>query len=375
MNRTRANHAGRAVDKSTFAATPVTTQLATSGVTRRGWLGWALGTSAVAATAELASLGGAWDHRALTLAAPQPAPLGAGPGTARLIHVGHCCHLIEMSGQRWLTDPWFFNPAFGSLTHTSALRADAVGALDGIFISHRHPDHFDLNALAQLDRRARVWTPDESVLAALRGLGFASVSLSSPWQTLALGDVEVSFVPAVHDVPEHSLMLAGHDARVLFCGDTGAHEHWAEIRRRYWPATALLPCDGTALRWEARQIMNPAEAARAARELGCPQLLQTHADASYTDPIARYLLSSTEEAPGASLERALAQAREGVLAQAREGALAQAREGVPQPAAGSPDLAPQLTRSVSHDFTPQFLPLAIGETRPLAAALSTTIRG
>jgi hypothetical protein len=257
-----------------------------------------------------------------------------------------------MSGQRWLTDPWFFNPAFGSLTHTSALRADAVGALDGIFISHRHPDHFDLNALAQLDRRARVWTPDESVLAALRGLGFASVSLSSPWQTLALGDVEVSFVPAVHDVPEHSLMLAGHDARVLFCGDTGAHE-----------------------RWEARQIMNPAEAARAARELGCPQLLQTHADASYTDPIARYLLSSTEEAPGASLERALAQAREGVLAQARERALAQAREGVPQPAAGSPDLAPQLTRSVSHDFTPQFLPLAIGETRPLAAALSTTIRG
>ncbi|MEO8182242.1 MAG: hypothetical protein ABI895_25685 [Deltaproteobacteria bacterium] len=127
----------------------------------------------------------------------------------------------------------------------------------------------------------------------------------------------------------------------LFCGDTGDHEHWAEIRRRYRPVTALLPCDGTALRWEPRQIMNPAEAARAALELGCPQVLQTHADATYTDPVAHYLSSSTEPAPVARLNHALERAR-------RERA---------HPGAGLPSLTP----------------LAIGETRPLAAAGSTTI--
>jgi L-ascorbate metabolism protein UlaG (beta-lactamase superfamily) len=318
-----------------------------------------------AAGSELASLAGAWDHRAITLAAPTlvaptlvaptlagptlagptqagptlaagaPANPGTAPGNARLLHIGHCCHLIEIGGQRWLTDPWFFNPAFGSLTHSSALRADAVGPLDGIFISHRHPDHFDPSALRQLDRRAQVWTPDESLVPGLRELGFAAVSVSSPWQTLQLGSVAVSFVPAVHDVPEHSLLLAGTDARVLFCGDTGPHDHWAEIRRRYRPTTALLPCDGTALRWEPRQIMNPSEAARAALELGCPQILQTHADATYTDPVARYLLSSTEDSPVARLDRALRQAGERA-----------------HPGAGAP----------------HFTPLAIGETRPLAPA-------
>src|SRR5690349_10724548 len=290
MNRTPAKPAGNSLDKSTFAATPAVAAPGTGartpagGWTRRRWLGWALG--AGAAGTELASLGGTWDHRALSLSATAGAltlPSGGAPGSARLLHIGHCCHLIEVGGQRWLTDPWFFNPAFGSLTHSSALRADAVGPLDGVFISHRHPDHFDPSALRQLDRRAQVWTPDESLVPALRELGFAAVSVSNPWQTLQSGSVALSFVPAVHDVPEHSLLLAGADARVLFCGDTGPHHHWAEIRRRYQPTTALLPCDGTALLWEPRQIMNPSEAARAALELGCPQILQTHADATYTD--------------------------------------------------------------------------------------------
>lgn len=351
MNRTPAKPAGKSLDKSTFAATPAVAAsrppAPAGGLTRRRWLGWALGVGA--AGTELASLAGTWDHRALSVAGPSLAapslaapalsgtPPSAAAGSARLLHIGHCCHLIEVGGQRWLTDPWFFNPAFGSLTHSSALRADAVGPLDGIFISHRHPDHFDPSALRQLDRRAQVWTPDESLVPGLRELGFAAVSVSNPWQTLQLGSLAVSFVPAVHDVPEHSLLLAGADARVLFCGDTGPHDHWAEIRRRYQPTTALLPCDGTSLRWEPRQIMNPSEAARAALELGCPQILQTHADATYTDPVARYLLSSTEDSPVARLDRALQQAGERA-----------------HPGAGSP----------------RFTPLAIGETRPLAPAAS-----
>jgi L-ascorbate metabolism protein UlaG (beta-lactamase superfamily) len=346
MNPKQAKHAATALDKSAFAATPNGVPLAPAPLSgtplsRRRWLGLALGGGAAATTAEVASLGGVWDHRAPMLAPARAAASRSAPGAARLTHIGHCCHLIEMSGQRWLTDPWFFNPAFGSLTHASALGADAMGPLDGIFISHRHPDHFDPNALRRLDRKARIWTPDESLIGGLRELGFTAVSLSNPWQTLALGSVELSFVPAVHDVPEHSLMLAGPDARVLFCGDTGAHEHWAEIRRRYRPVTALLPCDGTALRWEPRQIMNPTEAARAAFELNCPQVLQTHADATYTDPVARYLLSSTEAASVARLDHALEQAR-GEPARAGAGA-------------------------------PRLSPLMIGETRPLAAAGSTTI--
>jgi L-ascorbate metabolism protein UlaG (beta-lactamase superfamily) len=309
----------------------------------------ALAAGGAALSGELASLAGAWDHRQARLAAPPgvKGPIAlAGP---RLLHVGHCCHLIELGGQRWLTDPWFFNPAFGSLTHAIGIGVDAIGPLDGIFISHRHPDHFDPNALRQLDRQARVWTPDPSLIEPLRELGFQRISLSVAWQSEVVGALTVSFVPAVHDVPEHSLMLAGPDARVLFCGDTGAHDHWSEVRRRYRPTTALLPCDGTALRWEPRQIMNPEEAARAALELGCRQVLQTHADATYTDPIARYLLSSNEPSPLPRLSLALERAGE--------------------------HAAPAGQRSLpgSETALPSFRPLAIGETRALEPANSDTI--
>ncbi|MEY4550064.1 MAG: hypothetical protein RL685_6259 [Pseudomonadota bacterium] len=353
MNPKAADPTVGAVDKLTRAATPEGATVR-RGISRRGWLGLSLASSAAAA-AEVASLAGLWDHRALQLAARPPALVSSpalAPGSARLLHVGHCCHLLEIGGQRWLTDPWFFNPAFGSLTHESALGADAIGPLDGIFISHRHPDHFDPSALARLDRRAQVWTADESLIAPIRELGFSSVALSQPWQTLQHGSLAVSFVPALHDVPQHSLVLAGSDARLLFCADTGFHDHWAEIRRRYHPLTALLPCDGTRLRWEPRLIMTPEEAARAALELGCPQILQTHADATYTDPIAQYLLSAAEAAPLERLERALA-----------------------EPAAPT-QLPPTQLLGQPSEPSPgkaRFKRLLVGETRALTAATSTTL--
>jgi L-ascorbate metabolism protein UlaG (beta-lactamase superfamily) len=226
----------------------------------------------------------------------------------RLTHIGHSCHLLELSGQRWLTDPWFFDPAFGALKHACGVPIENIGRIDGIFISHRHADHFDPQALRRLDKGARVWTADPALLAPLTELGFERVQLSRPWQTEVAGALEISFAPAIHDVPQHSLILAGPDARVLFAGDTGPHDHWAEIRRRYRPTTALLPCDGTSVRWERRQIMTPREAASAALALGCLQLFQTHADASYTDPLAQHLLSTTESSPLADLQAALSSA-------------------------------------------------------------------
>lgn len=348
MKLKAADPAFGALNKLSRAATPEPARR--SSMSRRSWLGLSIAGSAAAA-AEVASLGGAWDHRSITLATPSSAERttsssSLSPPAARLLHVGHCCHLLEMGGQRWLTDPWFFNPAFGALTHESAVAPDAVGPLDGIFISHRHPDHFDPGALRLLDRRAHVWTADESLVTPLRELGFGAVSLSQPWQTVQRGSLSVSFVPALHDVPQHSLLLAGPDARVLFCGDTGFHGHWAEIRRRYRPLTALLPCDGTRLRWESRLIMTPAEAARAAAELGCSQILQTHADATYTDPIARHLLSESEAEPVARLERALA-------------------EQMPPAPASAP--GPAAVRSTG------FQPLRVGETRALVSATSATL--
>lgn len=284
-------------------------------LSRRLWLGAALGAGATAVGAELASLAGTWDHtrpspRANVPSRGTPTAVGvqgAGPG-ARLTHIGHSCHLVEIAGQRWLTDPWFFDPAFGSLSHQVARDVAGLGALDGIFISHRHADHFDPPALQQLDKGAQVWVGDESLCEPLRELGFTRVQAAQPWQTVEQRGLTLAFAPALHDVPQSSLLWLAADARLLFCGDTGYHPYFGEVRQRYAPSTALLPCDGTALRWEPRQIMNPEEAARAAIELGCQLVLPTHADAVNGDVVARHLLSTTVAEPivafGAALEAA-----------------------------------------------------------------------
>jgi L-ascorbate metabolism protein UlaG (beta-lactamase superfamily) len=277
-------------------------------LSRRGWFGAAIGAGAMAA--EAASLAGTWDHERASPAEPATGGGQAALPVPRLTHMGHSCHLIELGGQRWLTDPWFFDPAFGSLSHRVASLAGSIGALDGIFISHRHADHFDPAALRLLDKRAQVWVADPSLLVPLEQLGFSSVQVSTPWRSLELDGLTLAFAPALHDVPQHSLVLLAADARVVFCGDTGYHGHFGEIRRRYRPTTALLPCDGTALRWEPRLIMNPEEAARAAVELGCCQVLPTHADAAYTDPLARHVLSTTVPEPVAALRAALGAARQ-----------------------------------------------------------------
>ncbi|HTV18886.1 MAG TPA: MBL fold metallo-hydrolase [Polyangiaceae bacterium] len=315
---------------------------------RRHWIGATAGAAIGALAAEAASLAGTWDHERPSPLAPRlrspragALPLAGGgrwQGAPRLTHIGHSCHLIEIAGQRWLTDPWFFDPAFGSLRHSLALEVGAVGPLDGIFISHRHADHFDPTALRALSKEAAVWTPDPSLLGPLAELGFARVQLSQPWLTSASGPLQIGFAPALHDVPQHSLSLAGDAARVLFCADTGYHQHFGEIRRRFQPTTALLPCDGTRLRWEPRSIMNADEAARAAIELGCRQLLQTHGDAHYSDLVAEHVLSASDPAPLAGLRTALAALRDAT----RDVAAA-------EPAAPVPD----------------FSPLAIGETRAL----------
>src|SRR5690349_6359065 len=78
------------------------------------------------AALELASLRGAFDNR--TLPALEPAErfqeqlraLGSLPGGGWL-HIGQSTLLLGHGGMRVLTDPWFYDPAFGTLQHPHAV--------------------------------------------------------------------------------------------------------------------------------------------------------------------------------------------------------------------------------------------------------------
>ncbi len=264
--------------------------------TRRNLLLGALGVGVGAGLGEGCSLAGGFDHWR------RPAP----SATERyerafeltstrdgVVHVGHSTHLLCLGGRRFLTDPWFHDPAFGSLSHAAgpAVRADDVGPLDAILITHDHPDHADFRAIDRLDKRALVVVATERLRTLARNCGFSTVLVLSPWEEVRVGAVSVHAVPALHDSYEIGFVLVGSAHRIYFAGDSRLHPDLPAIAEKFQPDWAILPVDGTRIRWEEPSVMTPADAVVAARQLGVRGVIPSHAEAAFSDAIAEHLLT------------------------------------------------------------------------------------
>lgn len=270
-------------------------------VGRRAFVGGA-GLAAVGlAGAEAASLHGTFDHRRRAGGASayadavaridRDALLAAGA----VVHVGHSTHLLSVGGGRFLTDPWFFDPAFGALSHERGPAAppEVVGRLDAILVSHDHPDHLDLQAVDRLDKGALFFAPTTDVAARVRARGFGKVVVLAPWEHAEVAGARVTAVPAQHDVYEIGYVVEGGGRVVYFAGDTRLFDGVNAIAERFRPSLAILPVDGTRIAGSALAVMTPSDAALAARILRSRMVMPSHAEAYFSDPLAGHLLAST----------------------------------------------------------------------------------
>lgn len=166
--------------------------------------------------------------------------------------LGHAMWLAEVDGLRLLFDPLIDDAHHGGVFEVYPPRRIDAASLraDFVFVSHRHPDHFDLASLrrlAALDPDTVVVTSDELVAACARRVGFRSVRVVAPETCIDLDGPRLVTSPSLGaSEPEWGVVVASADGVVYDQIDTALGTP-ADVRAFFRRAAAALGRDADAL--------------------------------------------------------------------------------------------------------------------------------
>jgi L-ascorbate metabolism protein UlaG (beta-lactamase superfamily) len=213
--------------------------------------------------------------------------------------ITHSCHLIEIAGQRILTDPWFSTTATYYPGEALAMSPNDLPHLDAVLITHEHYDHCDLDAfVAYADHDVHLVVPHSVGQMALDH-GFRHVTVLEPWESVELGDVRVTAAPGKHGVYEITFIIQGGSETIYFAGDTMVIPELSELPARFGTIDlALLPTNGLCIRplGDLQVVMNAQEAAELTATLR-PTLVMPHHFAFTSGWLGDRLLTKKDSDP------------------------------------------------------------------------------
>lgn len=217
------------------------------------------------------------------------------PDDWQVTFVNHATVLIQIGPWNLLTDPvWSdrvspLRNAGPRRVRNPGIRLDELPTIHAVLLSHDHYDHLDLRTLMWLSRRDDpLVVTGLGIGALLRGHGLRRVEECDWWQHVALGPLDIHFVPAQHFSGRGArdrnrtlwggLMVTSDAGSLLFAGDTGYGPHFGAIRERLGaPRLALLPIGAYEPRWFMGPVhMNPDDAVRAHVDLQAQRSLAIH---------------------------------------------------------------------------------------------------
>ena len=202
----------------------------------------------------------------------------------RITVIGHSSVLLESAGTRLLTDPYF--GTFGHLAYSRvtppAVARCEIGALDGVLVSHGHWDHTDRRFFRALDAGVPVLVPAGTSLL-LRLKGVRNPVSVKPWQSLRIGELAVTAVPASHLARTVGFVIQNLDSCVYFAGDTFYRPFMAEIGRRFKIDVALMPVTT----FRIPMTMGEKGAVKAVRDLNASTVIPIHRGVQPRSPLLR----------------------------------------------------------------------------------------
>jgi len=201
----------------------------------------------------------------------------AGGAPLRLTYIGHATVLIELDGVRLLTDP-LLGRRLGPLRRRGPTPDPArLGRIDGVLISHGHPDHFHGASLRAV--------PGQPLFVMPRGLTPPMSRVDREIRAVTsndrvdFGSVRVTAVPARHGrwPGQRAARPLGYliegSKRVYFAGDTAFYPGMAGLAGHV--DVALLPVG----RWGPPRgpvRLDPPTAVDAARLVGAAIAIPIH---------------------------------------------------------------------------------------------------
>lgn len=123
--------------------------------------------------------------------------------------VGHSTVRISDGNSSILFDPFLLPKSKAYPPQYQPLSIDELGKIDGVFITHSHPDHFDPGTLIRLGRDLPIFVPfveRESVLALdmvfhLEQLGFTNVHGLQWFEETHIGNIRIVALPFYGEQP------------------------------------------------------------------------------------------------------------------------------------------------------------------------------
>jgi L-ascorbate metabolism protein UlaG (beta-lactamase superfamily) len=219
--------------------------------------------------------------------------------TTAITRICHSCHLIEIGGRTFLTDPWFSEKPGYHPGEPVAMSVADLPDLDGVLISHHHYDHCDLAAFAAYRDHDVPMFVAGPVAPRARRAGFTNVTPLAPWESATAGGVTITATPAKHAVYEVTFVLADGDRTVFFGGDTMLIPELRELPGRVGPIDiALLPVNGLRIRPQLNKqvVMNATEAAQLVGVLK-PELAIPHHYAFTGGRLGDLLITKSDKDP------------------------------------------------------------------------------
>jgi len=227
-----------------------------------------------------------WQSIDTAMRAPVTDVIATTDGPLRLLWLGHAGFLLEWSGTRLYLDP------NTSATCTIAPRvieavpdARQLPAADAVLISHAHYDHFDLPTIEQMPVPGTIIVPRGS--AQWLGTRKSIATSLEPWQSMSVGNLVVTAVPAAHNgnrfhplassTPALGYVIRNDAEAIYFAGDTGARNDFEAIRDRLHPDIAILPIGAFRPSFPMKRYhLSPSDAVDVARRLDVRLVVPCH---------------------------------------------------------------------------------------------------